>query len=74
MKKTIGMLLSSSVNSNDLNEFHFELSGEFIENVTMSKYPGIHVDENLRFDGHVNKVVKIFQKTFLGREITTYCP
>ena len=44
MKKTIGMLLSSSVNSNDLNEFNLELSGEFIENVTMSKYPGVHVD------------------------------
>ena len=69
VKKTIGMLIGSNVNSDDLNEFNLKLSGEFIENVSMSKYLGVHVDENLKFDGHVNEIVKNISKklSWLGR-------
>ena len=67
--KTVSMLLGSHVTSENQNELCLELSNEPVQNVTISKYLGVYVDCNLKFDNHLNEVIKNISKKliWLGR-------
>jgi len=63
------MLVKSNLNTSDQNEFCLELDNEPVKNVNVTKYLGVNVDSNLKFDKHIHEVIKNItcKLSWLGR-------
>jgi hypothetical protein len=69
VNKTVGMIVGSNVSDDDLYDFNLKLDNQPVKNVTVTKYLGVQVDANLKFDKHIHEVIKNItgKLSWLGR-------
>ena len=58
VSKSNAMLIGRSIDENQRNQFTVNINDACVENVRCTKYLGVHIDEQLKFDIHVNNLVK----------------
>ena len=58
MSKSNAMLITPSNGFDDRNDFQMYLNGNPVENVNYTKYLGVYIDDQLKFDYHVNELSK----------------
>ena len=58
VNKTVSMLVDAQVNCDEQNILCVKLNDQIVENLTVTKYLGVHVDRNLKFDKHILEIVK----------------
>jgi hypothetical protein len=56
--KSQSMLIGKKTESDIRNDFAVVLNGVPVERVQNTKYLGLHIDENLKFDSHINELIK----------------
>jgi hypothetical protein len=55
--KSQSMLIGKKTESDIRNDFAVVLNGVPVERVQSTKYLGLHIDENLKFDSHIKEIV-----------------
>jgi hypothetical protein len=56
--KSNTMLIGRTIDDDLRNQFSVVLDSSIIQNVHCTKYLGIHIDEHLKFDLHINELIK----------------
>ena len=62
VSKSNSMLITPSNGFDDRNDFQMYLNGNPVKNVNYTKYLGVYIDDQLKFDYHVNELSKNISK------------